>query len=67
MLESVQPLPLIFLPLQSKPISSISTLTLYGQQVRLEFVEYLRPEEKFSSVEALVEQISADISLTREF
>ncbi len=39
---------------------------LYGQQVRLEFVEYLRPEQKFSSVEALVEQIQADIDLTRE-
>jgi riboflavin kinase/FMN adenylyltransferase len=39
---------------------------LYGQPVRLEFVEYLRPEEKFSSVEALVEQIQADIDLTRE-
>ena len=39
---------------------------LYGQQVRLEFVEYLRPEEKFSSVQALVEQIQADIDLTRE-
>ena len=39
---------------------------LYGQQVRLEFVEYIRPEEKFSSVEALVEQIHADIALTRK-
>jgi len=39
---------------------------LYGQQVRLEFVEVLRPEQKFSSVEALVEQIQADIDLTRE-
>ncbi len=39
---------------------------LYCQQVRLEFVEYLRPEEKFSSVEALVAQIQADIDLTRE-
>ncbi|MCX6036779.1 MAG: bifunctional riboflavin kinase/FAD synthetase [Chloroflexi bacterium] len=39
---------------------------LYGQQVRLEFVEYLRPEEKFLSVEALVEQIQADIDRTRE-
>jgi len=39
---------------------------LYGQRVRLEFVEYLRTEQKFSSVEALVEQIHADIDLTRE-
>lgn len=39
---------------------------LYEQQVRLEFVEYLRPEEKYSSVEALVHQIQADIALTRK-
>jgi riboflavin kinase/FMN adenylyltransferase len=39
---------------------------LYGQQIRLEFVEYLRPEEKFSSVDALVRQIHADIDLTRK-
>jgi len=39
---------------------------LYGQQLRLEFVEYLRPEQKFLSVEALVEQINADIDITRK-
>jgi riboflavin kinase / FMN adenylyltransferase len=39
---------------------------LYGQQVRLEFVKYLRPEAKYSSVEALVAQIAADIALTRK-
>jgi riboflavin kinase / FMN adenylyltransferase len=39
---------------------------LYGRQVRLEFVEYLRPEEKFPSVESLVKQIQIDIALTRE-
>ena len=39
---------------------------LYGQQVRLEFVKYIRPEEIFSSVEALVGQIQADIDLTRK-
>jgi len=39
---------------------------LYGQQVRLEFVKYLRPEEKYSYVDALVDQIHADIDLTRE-
>jgi len=39
---------------------------LYGQQVKLEFVEYLRPEEKYASVDALVEQIQADIARTAE-
>jgi riboflavin kinase/FMN adenylyltransferase len=39
---------------------------IYGQQVRLEFVKYLRPEEKFATVESLLDQIHADIDLTRE-
>ena len=39
---------------------------LYDRQVRLEFVERLRDELKFSSVEALLEQIHADILRTRE-
>ena len=39
---------------------------LYGKQVKLEFVEYLRPEEKYSSVEALLEQINRDIEKTRK-
>jgi riboflavin kinase/FMN adenylyltransferase len=39
---------------------------LYGQRIRLEFVEYLRSEKKFSNAEALVEQIQADIDLTRK-
>jgi riboflavin kinase / FMN adenylyltransferase len=38
---------------------------LYGQEVKLEFVQYLRPEEKYSSVQALLEQIHKDISQTR--
>jgi riboflavin kinase/FMN adenylyltransferase len=42
------------------------SLDLYGQQLRLEFVEYLRPEQKFLRVEALVEQINADIDITRK-
>jgi riboflavin kinase/FMN adenylyltransferase len=39
---------------------------IYGKQLKLEFVEYLRPEQKFASVESLVDQIRLDIDLTRE-
>jgi len=34
---------------------------LYGRQVKLEFIEYLRPEEKYDTVEALLAQIQKDI------
>jgi riboflavin kinase/FMN adenylyltransferase len=39
---------------------------IYGQRLRVEFVEYLRAEEKFATVESLVDQIRLDINLTRE-
>ncbi len=39
---------------------------LYGQAIKLEFVEHLRPEEKFASVEALVAKIQGDIAWARE-
>jgi len=39
---------------------------LYGQAVKLEFIEYLRPEEKFDSVKELLKQIQTDIENTRE-
>ena len=39
---------------------------LYDQEVKLEFVERLRDELKFNSIEALLEQIHADIAQTRE-
>ncbi len=38
---------------------------LYGQEVKLEFIKFLRPEQKYSSVPALVEQIEKDIAQTR--
>ena len=38
---------------------------LYGQAVKLEFIEYLRPEQKYDSVETLLEQIQKDIAKTR--
>jgi riboflavin kinase/FMN adenylyltransferase len=39
---------------------------LYGQEIRIEFVARLRDEMKFPSVEALIEQIHADIAHARK-
>jgi riboflavin kinase/FMN adenylyltransferase len=39
---------------------------LYGRVLRLEFLERLRGERRFESVETLVEQIHADVARTRE-
>jgi riboflavin kinase/FMN adenylyltransferase len=39
---------------------------LYGQALRLEFVEMIRSEKRFPSIEALVSQIQKDIEKTRE-
>ncbi|MBM3672829.1 MAG: bifunctional riboflavin kinase/FAD synthetase [Actinobacteria bacterium] len=38
---------------------------LYGQQVKVRFVERIRGEEQFDSVEALVEQMTKDVEATR--
>ncbi|NCC31865.1 MAG: bifunctional riboflavin kinase/FMN adenylyltransferase, partial [Chloroflexia bacterium] len=38
---------------------------LYGQTLRLEFRHYLRGEQKFSGIEALVTQIAQDVARTR--
>lgn len=40
---------------------------LYGSQVRLEFLAFLREERRFPSPEALGEQIQKDILRTREY
>lgn len=39
---------------------------LYGREIKLEFVARLRDEMKFPSVQALLEQIRADIAQTRK-
>ena len=39
---------------------------LYGRELQLSFVQRLRDDETFDSVEALVEQISLDVDETRE-
>ena len=39
---------------------------LYGQPAKVRFLEWLRGEERFESVDALVEQIGRDVARTRE-
>ncbi len=39
---------------------------IYGEEVRVDFVEYLRPIEPFANVEALVRQIRDDVDRARE-
>ena len=38
---------------------------LYGQTINLDFIDYLREEQKFSSIQALIQQIAIDISKAR--
>jgi len=39
---------------------------LYGEELRLEFIERLRPERRFASVEELVSQMQLDVSQARK-
>ncbi len=39
---------------------------LYGAELTLEFVEYLRPELAFEGVEPLVAQMAEDVATSRE-
>jgi len=39
---------------------------LYGQEIKLEFVQRLRPEQRFPSVSMLMAQIQQDVKQTRE-
>jgi riboflavin kinase/FMN adenylyltransferase len=39
---------------------------IYGQDVEVRFVRYLRPERKFDSLDALVRQIDLDVQQARE-
>ena len=39
---------------------------IYGQDMEVRFLQYLRPEQKFDSVDALARQIDADVKQARE-
>ncbi len=39
---------------------------LYGKKIRFEFLEFLRPEQKFGSIQDLIDQIHTDIQNTRQ-
>ncbi|HWU94433.1 MAG TPA: riboflavin kinase, partial [Sphingomonas sp.] len=39
---------------------------LYGQAIEVQLIDYLRPEAKFDSLEALKAQIDADAARARE-
>ncbi len=40
--------------------------SIYGMEVKIEFVRYLRPEEKYPNVKELLDQIHLDIEKTRQ-
>lgn len=40
---------------------------LYGQAIEVEFLEFLRPEKKFASLDELKKQIQIDVQLSREY
>jgi len=50
---------------------SVETLILdfnddiYGEELRVEFIQCLRPEQKFDGVQALTQQIEKDKLITR--
>ncbi len=42
------------------------SMDLYGVRIATAFVEWLRPEERFASVEALIQQMTADVRQARQ-
>lgn len=48
--------------LEVNAITGGKWLDLYGHKVRVEFLSYLRPQEKFADADALVEQLKEDVA-----
>lgn len=40
---------------------------IYGQEIRVEFLDYIRPELKFNSLDALKDKIDEDLSIIRSY
>jgi riboflavin kinase / FMN adenylyltransferase len=40
--------------------------TLYGEKIRVNFIQRIRDEKKFASISALKDQINRDIAIARE-
>jgi riboflavin kinase/FMN adenylyltransferase len=41
--------------------------SLYGHRLHVEFLKHIRPEQDFESVQALLQQMQADVEAVREF
>jgi riboflavin kinase/FMN adenylyltransferase len=39
---------------------------IYGEEIEVRFLRYLRPEQKFENVEALAAQIARDVTQARQ-
>lgn len=59
-LKNSEPVVEVFVPEVELP-------SLYGRNVRVEFLKFLRPEKRFSSVEELINQIKLDVENLKEF
>ena len=40
---------------------------LYGRSVKVEFLKFIRPEQKFEGLDALTTQVTSDISVARDY
>lgn len=40
---------------------------IYGQEIKVEFYEYIREEKKFDSIEALIDQLKKDVEKTARY